>query len=165
MTINNIRNKSFLTLIIFISVLCGVGGLIAQLILAKFYGQFYASLYYLTLFFGILTIVFVLRGRQIFEYDSDGKSLLISNKRVLPLFFKKNVYVEIRKVDFESYKLTGFPFRRLLIESKNEKGEKQSYKFDISFLSRDERNLLVKSLAKLARLHREGYKVSEIENS
>ncbi|MHA3043807.1 hypothetical protein JSO61_000510 [Riemerella anatipestifer] len=85
-----------------------------------------------------LYFVFYIKGRQIFEYDSDGEALNFQNRHIIA-FLGKNIKDEFPKYKLDSYELVdAFLFRRLYIRLKNKKGSLTVLKYDISYLNSKE---------------------------
>lgn len=77
-----------------------------------------------------------LRGRQVFEYDSNSDNVIIKNRGVVP-FVRTPIYVEIDKSKVTSFSVRGiFPRQLLLSVKKNRTVEKLS--FDLSYLNQKE---------------------------
>ena len=99
----------------------------------------------------VCLIIHRLRGRQIFEYDSDGEALNFKN-RGLPPFVGK-----IASDEFPKYKLDGFDtvslglFKRLYVYVDSKKAKQYTLKYDISYLTNKELMDLRKSLQKVVK--------------
>ena len=84
-----------------------------------------------------LVIIF-LRGRQIFEYDSDGEALNFKNYSIIPFLGKE------AKDEFPKYKLVSFEivnallFKILYIKITSKKHKESILKYDISYLTSSE---------------------------
>lgn len=93
--------------------------------------------------------VFYFRGRQIFEFDSDGEGLTIKNRHILPYFFPPS------SDEFPKYKLISYDIidavivRRLYIKIKSKKSAALTLKYDISDLTKKEVGDLKHSLSKV----------------
>ncbi|MEJ8590471.1 hypothetical protein JSO62_01005 [Riemerella anatipestifer] len=85
-----------------------------------------------------LYLIFYIRGRQIFEYDSDGEALNFQNRNIIDSL-GKNAKDEFPKYKLDSYEIVDvFLFRRLYIRLKNKKGSLTVLKYDISYLNSKE---------------------------
>ncbi|MHA3045911.1 hypothetical protein JSO59_000870 [Riemerella anatipestifer] len=85
-----------------------------------------------------LYLIFYIRGRQIFEYDSDGEALNFQNRNIID-FLGKNVKDKFPKYKLDSYEIVDiFLFRRLYVRLKNKKGSLTVLKYDISYLNSKE---------------------------
>ncbi|WP_417431743.1 hypothetical protein [Halpernia sp.] len=113
------------------------------------------SKYILLLISILLYGIFILRGKQIFEYDSDGETLNIRNRNIIVLFS------EIKNDDFPKYKLVKFEikdfiiYKRLYITITSKKKNFITLKYDISYLTRREKRDLKFSLNRISRFNRE----------
>ncbi|ADZ13106.1 hypothetical protein [Riemerella anatipestifer] len=86
----------------------------------------------------LLYLIFYIRGRQIFEYDSDGEALNFQNRNIIDSL-GKNAKDEFPKYKLDSYEIVDvFLFRRLYIRLKNKKGSLTVLKYDISYLNSKE---------------------------
>jgi len=101
-----------------------------------------------------LVIIF-LRGRQIFEYDSDGEALNFKNHSIIP-FLRKEA-----KDEFPKYKLVSFEivnallFKRLYIRITSKKHKESILKYDISYLTGSEIRDLKLSLQRTIKANKE----------
>lgn len=113
-------------------------------------GKIFGNTSYVLLAFAIvLAIIFITRGRQLFEYDSDGESLTLHNDSVLPVFFSKR-YHEFPKKKLDSFiVLNFFIFKRLYLTLKHRRKNTVALKYDISSLTQKEIDDLQISLAKI----------------
>ena len=101
-----------------------------------------------------LVIIF-LRGRQIFEYDSDGEALNFKNHSIIPFLGKE------AKDEFPKYKLVSFEivdallFKRLYIKITSKKHKESILKYDISYLTSSEIRDLKLSLQRTIKANKE----------
>ena len=101
-----------------------------------------------------LVIIF-LRGRQIFEYDSDGEALNFKNHSIIPFLGKE------AKDEFPKYKLVSFEivnallFKRLYIKITSKKHKESILKYDISYLTGNEIRDLKLSLQRTIKANKE----------
>ena len=101
-----------------------------------------------------LVIIF-LRGRQIFEYDSDGEALNFKNHSIIPFLGKE------AKDEFPKYKLVSFEvvnallFKRLYIRITSKKHKESILKYDISYLTSSEIRDLKLSLQRTIKANKE----------
>ena len=101
-----------------------------------------------------LVIIF-LRGRQIFEYDSDGEALNFKNHSIIPFLGKE------AKDEFPKYKLVSFEvvnallFKRLYIRITSKKHKESILKYDISYLTGSEIRDLKLSLQRTIKANKE----------
>lgn len=99
----------------------------------------------------LIVIIFYLRGRQIFEYDSDGEALNFKNKNVV-LFLDKPLSDEFPKYKLKSYEIVNaLILKRLYITISSKKSNAIILKYDVSYLSKKELNDLKLSLSKVTK--------------
>lgn len=110
------------------------------------------------LFIGIpllLYVWFYLRGRQIFEYDSDGEALNFFNKNIV-LLLGKDIKDEFPKYKLLSYDIVdAILFKRLYIKLSSKKGSAITLKYEISYLNSKEIRDLKFSLNKVIKANKE----------
>ena len=100
-------------------------------------------------------IILYLRGRQIFEYDSDGEALNFKNHSIIPFLGKE------AKDEFPKYKLVSFEivnallFKRLYIRITSKKHKESILKYDISYLTGNEIRDLKLSLQRTIKANKE----------
>lgn len=105
----------------------------------------------------VLLILFLVRGRQIFEYDSDGESVNFKNRNIIP-FLSKEIRDEFPKYKILSYEVVNaIVFKKLYIKIKSKKEHHQAIilKYDISYLTDKEIKDLKFSLKKIIKANRE----------
>ena len=89
------------------------------------------------------------RGRQIFEYDSDGEAVNFKNRNIIP-FLSKEIRDEFPKYKILSYEVVNaIVFKKLYIKIKSKKEHIAVLKYDISYLTDKEIKDLKFSLKKL----------------
>ena len=102
----------------------------------------------------LLGLIFILRGRQIFEYDSDGEALNFKNRNVL--FYEKPISDEFPKYKLISYEVIDvLIFRKLYINVSSKKNKVITLKYDVSYLSKKELKDLKFSLSKVIKENQE----------
>ena len=103
----------------------------------------------------VLLILFLVRGRQIFEYDSDGESVNFKNRNIIP-FLSKEIRDEFPKYKILSYEVVNaIVFKKLYIKIKSKKEHIAVLKYDISYLTDKEIKDLKFSLKKIIKANRE----------
>ena len=105
----------------------------------------------------VLLILFLVRGRQIFEYDSDGEAVNFKNRNIIP-FLSKEIRDEFPKYKILSYEVVNaIVFKKLYIKIKSKKEHHQAIilKYDISYLTEKEIKDLKFSLKKIIKANRE----------
>ena len=97
----------------------------------------------------VLLILFLVRGRQIFEYDSDGEAVNFKNRNIIP-FLSKEIRDEFPKYKILSYEVVNaIVFKKLYIKIKSKKEHIAVLKYDISYLTDKEIKDLKFSLKKI----------------
>ncbi|MEC5395353.1 hypothetical protein [Bergeyella sp. RCAD1439] len=103
----------------------------------------------------LLWSIFYFRGRQIFEYDSDGEALNFKNRSVRPSLWRP------LSDEFPKYKLADYTvvdgvfFRHLYVVLSSRKAHGVRLKYDVSYLSVKELGDLKYSLSKIVKENRE----------
>ena len=101
-----------------------------------------------------LGLIFYLRGRQIFEYDSDGEALNFKNRNVL--FYQKAISDEFPKYKLVSYEIIDvLILQKLYINVSSKKNKVITLKYDVSYLSKKELKDLKFSLSKVIKENQE----------
>ena len=103
----------------------------------------------------LLIMLFYFRGRQIFEYDSDGEALNFKNRNVFP-FLDKTLSDEFPKYKLLSYEVINVGvLKRLYITISSKKNNKLTLRYDVSYLTNKELNDLKFSLSKVIKGNKE----------
>ena len=103
----------------------------------------------------VLLILFLVRGRQIFEYDSDGEAVNFKNRNIIP-FLSKEIRDEFPKYKILSYEVVNaIFFKKLYVKIKSKKEHIAVLKYDISYLTDKEIKDLKFSLKKIIKANRE----------
>ena len=105
----------------------------------------------------VLLILFLVRGRQIFEYDSDGEAVNFKNRNIIP-FLSKEIRDEFPKYKILSYEVVNaIFFKKLFVKIKSRKEHQQAVilKYDISYLTDKEIKDLKFSLKKIIKANKE----------
>ena len=105
----------------------------------------------------VLLILFLVRGRQIFEYDSDGEAVNFKNRNIIP-FLSKEIRDEFPKYKILSYEVVNaIFFKKLFVKIKSRKEHHQAIilKYDISYLTEKEIKDLKFSLKKIIKANKE----------
>lgn len=102
-----------------------------------------------------LWIFYYIRGRQIFEYDSDGEALNFKNRNVVT-FFGNTASDEFPKYKLISYDVfNAFVLKKLYVKVQSKKSKYIVLKYDISYLSNREIRDLKASLNKVVKANQE----------
>lgn len=111
---------------------------------------------YLLLIIPVLLLVFFYaRGRQIFEYDSDGEALNFKNRNIVP-FLSKPLSDEFPKYKLLSYEVIDIFFiKRLYITISSKNTGTTMLKYEISYLTKKEITDLKFSLSRVAKANNE----------
>ena len=103
----------------------------------------------------VLLILFLVRGQQIFEYDSDGEAVNFKNRNIIP-FLSKEIRDEFPKYKILSYEVVNaIVFKKLYIKIKSKKEHIAVLKYDISYLTDKEIKDLKFSLKKIIKANKE----------
>ncbi len=164
MRLNN-RNKApvFNFLLTVVNVAVGIGILLFILEKTKLQRFGHYSLLFLLIPLLILGI-FILAGRQIFEYDSDGEALNFKNRNIVPLLGRE-ARDEFPKYKLISYEVVnGFIFKRLYVKISSKKNHSTVLKYDVTYLSSKEIKDLKFSLSKIIKANKEHQKANNLES-
>lgn len=105
----------------------------------------------------LVLLIFVWRGKQIFEYDSDGEAVNFRNRNIIP-FLSKEIRDEFPKYKIISYEVVNaIIFKRLYIKIKSKKDHNHAtiLKYDISYLTEKEIKDIKFSLRKIIHTNKE----------
>ena len=103
----------------------------------------------------VILILFHFRGKQIFEYDSDGETLNFKNRNVIT-FLDKVVSDEFPKYKLLNYEVVNaLLFKRLYITISSKKSNSVILRYDISYLTNKEIKDLKFSLNKVLKANKE----------
>lgn len=103
----------------------------------------------------LLLLIYYVRGRQIFEYDSDGEALNFKNRNIVK-FLEKPISDEFPKYKLKKFEvLNGLFFKRLYITVSSKKAKSIILKYDISYLTKKELQDLKYSLSKVVKENKE----------
>ena len=102
-----------------------------------------------------LFAIFYIRGRQIFDYDSDGEALNFKNRGVFAIF-GRDISDEFPKYKLKKYEVVNaIFFKRLYITISSKKQSTTTLKYEISYLTTKEIRDLKISLNKVLKVNRE----------
>ena len=155
MRLNN-RNRSgyfnFLSTLVVMTFLVGIGAFLLE----YFVYDILDGLQWLLLIIPTtLLMVYYFRGRQIFEYDSDGEALNFKNRNVI-LFLDKSLSDEFPKYKLLNYEFVDiFILRRLYITISSKKTSSLILRYDVSYLKSKELKDLKISLSKVVKKNKE----------
>lgn len=157
MRLNN-RDKAayyqFLSVLTLLIMLGGVGAFLIERYMVDFLG--WESVIFIAVPI-LLMVIFYLRGRQIFEYDSDGEALNFRNRNVVT-FLHRKISDEFPKYKLLKYEIIDlFIMRRLYVTISSKKNLSITLRYDISYLKRKEVEDLKTSLNKVVRKNKEKY--------
>lgn len=103
----------------------------------------------------LLIVLLWLRGKPIFEYDSDGETLTFNNYSVSP-FLKKQKKDEFPKYKLEKFDVINFILiKKIIVTIHSKKNHHVILKYDISYLSAKEIRDLKFSLKKVIKNNQE----------
>ena len=130
-------------------------GIVLFLIQRFHYGNKSFSAALLFIIPAFIAMVYYIRGKHIFEYDSDGEALHFRNKNVV-FFWKKTLNDEFPKYKLESFEIVDAVFfRQLYIKISSKKNASVLRKYDISYVSNKELSNLKMSLSKVVKANSE----------
>lgn len=155
MRLNN-RNKigyfQFVSTLVFTTFSLGLFLFIVE---SYFYNLLDSGDFLLLLIPVLLLLIFLVRGRQIFEYDSDGEALNFKNRNVV-LFLNKPLSDEFPKYKLKNFEIiNAVVFKKLFITVDSKRSTAIILKYDISYLSKKELNDLKLSLSKVIKKNKE----------
>lgn len=155
MRLNNTNKAGYFNFLSTLVIVIFVFG-IAAFILEHYIYDYLESGQWLLLIFPIaLLMLFYFRGRQIFEYDSDGEALNFKNRNVV-LFLDKSLNDEFPKYKLLSYEIVNLVLlKRLYITIASKKSNKLILRYDVSYLTQKELNDLKFSLSKVIKNNKE----------
>lgn len=103
----------------------------------------------------LLLAIFYFRGRQIFEYDSDGEALNFKNRNIIPIL-DKPLSDEFPKYKLLKYELVNMLLvKRLYVTISSKKNSAIVLKYDVSYLTNKEIKDLKFSLNKAIKANKE----------
>ncbi|WP_300675589.1 hypothetical protein [Soonwooa sp.] len=109
----------------------------------------------------VLIILYLVRGKQVFEYDSDGETLTFNNYSTIPMF-KNPKKDEFPKYKLKNFEVANFYFvKKIVITLHSKKNNHLMLKYDISYLSNKEVKDLKLSLRKVLNANKESQLVTE----
>lgn len=155
MRLNN-RNKAgfynFISTSILLIFVLGCGAFILELFKFDMLDESVSTL--LLIIPGFFGLIFYLRGRQIFEYDSEGEALHFKNRNVLS--YEKPINDEFPKYKMISYEvIDALIFTRLYVNLSSKKNKVITLKYDVSYLNKKELKDLKTSLSKVIKENKE----------
>ena len=145
---------NFVLTLINVLIVIGLAGFILEKTRLAVFGN--ESILFVLLPF-VLLILFLVRGRQIFEYDSDGEAVNFKNRNIIP-FLSKEIRDEFPKYKILSYEVVNaIFFKKLFVKIKSRKDHHQAIilKYDISYLTDKEIKDLKFSLKKIIKANKE----------
>lgn len=159
MRLNNRNKVGYFNFISTLTVMIFAGGLAAFLLEYYVYDYLESSQWLLILIPTLLLLLFFCRGRQIFEYDSDGEALNFKNRNVI-MFLDKSLSDEFPKYKLLEYDVVNFFFmKRLYVTISSKKSTSLILRYDISYLKNKEVNDLKASLNKVIKINKEQKRV------
>lgn len=139
-------------------------GIVAGIFAFLFERYKYDILGWESIFLIIIPVLFAVyiyfRGRQIFEYDSDGEALNFKNRNVTPLLG------ETASDEFPKYKVQKYEFvnilgiKKLFVTINSKKNHHTTLKYDVSYLTGKEIGDLKISLNKVIKANKENKQIN-----
>ena len=155
MRLNNKNKADYFNFLSTLVIVVWVFGLTAFLFEYFIYDYFGWSQWLLLIIPLLLMGIFFFRGRQIFEYDSDGEALNFKNRNVIS-FLDKNLNDEFPKYKLLHYEvINGLVLKRLYLTIGSKRSNSLILRYDISYLSKKELNDLKFSLSKVIKNNKE----------
>ncbi len=155
MRLNNTNKAGYFNFLVTLVIVIFVFGIAAFLLEYFVYDYLDATQWLLLIIPIILVLIFYFRGRQIFEYDSDGEALNFKNRNVL-LFLDKSLSDEFPKYKLLTYEVVNILIlKRLYITISSKKSRTLILRYDVSYLSKKELNDLKFSLSKVIKSNKE----------
>jgi hypothetical protein len=137
-----------------LAIMTFVGGIIAFIVERFIYSYLDWEAHLLLIIPSLILIVFIVRGRPIFEYDSDGEGLNFKNRNIV-LSSRKHLNDEFPQYKMLNFEILNFVFfRRLYIKIDSKKTTALTLRYDISYLSSKELKDLRFSLSKVTNENR-----------
>ncbi len=155
MRLSNRKKQGLYEFIPTLLIVIFIGGIVAFILERKRFHILGTEEYLLLIIPTLLLWIFYVRGRQIFEYDSDGEALNFKNRNVLP-FLGKVASDEFPKYKFIKYEVFNMLiFKRLYVTISSKKSHSVVLRYDISYLSASEIRDLKISLGKVMKANKE----------
>ena len=155
MRLNNKNKADYFNFLSTLVIVVWVFGLTAFLFEYFIYDYFGWSQWLLLIIPLLLMGIFFFRGRQIFEYDSDGEALNFKNRNVIS-FLDKNLNDEFPKYKLLHYEvINGLVLKRLYLTIASKRSNSLILRYDISYLSKKELNDLKFSLSNVIKNNKE----------
>lgn len=103
----------------------------------------------------VLAYIFYLRGRQIFEYDSDGEALNFRNRNIIR-FLQNEAKDEFPKYKLINYEIVNLLIlKRLYVTISSKKSHSIILRYDISYISNKDIKDLEISLKKVVKANKQ----------
>lgn len=151
---NQIPKYSFFLTFIYIFLILGTIGFFVNRYVFHAVNNIVGSL--MIIFPLLLLLLMIIRGRQIFEYDSDGEALNFRNKNLIPFLHSHEAKDEFPKYKLISYEVVNaIFFKKLFIKISSKKSTSTILKYDISYLSNKNIKDLKMSLNKVIKANHE----------
>lgn len=155
MRLNNTNKAGYFNFLSTLVIVIFVFGIVAFILEHYIYDYLESGQWLLLIFPIALLMLFYFRGRQIFEYDSDGEALNFKNRNVI-LFLDKSLNDEFPKYKLLSYEIVNLVLlKRLYITIASKKSNKLILRYDVSYLTQKELNDLKFSLSKVIKNNKE----------
>lgn len=155
MRLNNRNKAGFYNFLMTLLVMAFVAGIVGFLLERFRFNVLGWESSFFIIIPAILLAIFYIRGRQIFEYDSDGEALNFKNRNIV-LFLDKPLSDEFPKYKLLKYEVVdAIIFKRLYITISSKKNHSIILKYDISYLNSKQLNDLKISLSKVVRANQE----------
>ena len=161
MRLNNRNKRGYYNFLITLLLMMTFTGIVAFFLEKYKYDVLGAESIFFIIIPVIFLVIFYLRGKQIFEYDSYGETLNFKNRNVLS-FLNKPITDEFPKYKLKSYEIVNaIIFKRLFITITSKKNHSTILKYEVSYLTKKELGDLKYSLSRVIRNNKENRKITE----
>ena len=156
MRTNNSKIKNIIISVYFILIVLAVFSAVMFKTFSSISTDPFIVIAVIALIFGVLFFI-VHYISKFFEYDSDGRMIIITNKELL---LSERFSNKEHVVEFEKDKLIGFKFnnylvfRSLVVLVKNKRGHTIKERFNVTLVSKKKRRYIRQSLTKIVKLNR-----------
>ena len=155
MRLSNKHKSGLYNFVNTVLIMCFIGGITAFIVEHYRLNILGWERYLLLIVPVLLLLIYYVRGRQIFEYDSDGEALNFKNRNIVK-FLEKPISDEFPKYKLKKFEvLNGLFFKRLYITISSKKAKSIILKYDISYLTKKELQDLKYSLSKVVKENKE----------
>ncbi len=156
MRTNNSEIKNIIISIYFVLIISAIFSAIMFKTFSDISNDPFIVLFVIALLFGAIFFVIHYISKY-FEYDSDGKKVIIINKELLlsDRFSNKEHIVEFEKYDLIGFKFRNFVvFHNLVLLIRDSRGNTKKERFNVTLLSKKKKRYIRQSLTKMIKENR-----------